>query len=317
MPHEGEYAIGMRRTARVFSGAPFAPVFMARAMLVPWRPGLTGSVQPLAATWRGHRVGGAPLDAFLALTGLEGHPLWSLLYPHVLGFRLQMTLLTDLAFPFPIWGSLQVRNHLVLHQPFAPGELLDLGARVVQARALDKGAEIDLACTAHRGGTLVWESLNSFYYRGRHGTPQPASPLAAAPGVDGATVAQWIPPSGSRARFAWLTGDYNGIHLSARYARLFGFRSAFHHPQRLLGQCLARLPRGRDAQPARLDAWLKGPVFYGARVTLRANAESAGSRFALLVEGDERPAILGRLSLGAQLSPLHPADPQPRRGLPA
>jgi hypothetical protein len=290
---------------------------MARAMLVPWRPGLSGSLQLLAATWRDHRVGGAPLDAFLALTGLEGHPLWPLLYPHVLGFRLQMILLTDLAFPLPIWGSLQVRNHLALHQPIARGEVLDLSARVAQARVLDKGAEIDLACAAHRGTTLVWESLNSFYYRGRHGVPQAASPLAAAPPADGTTVAEWIPASSSRGRFGWLTGDYNGIHLWARYARLLGFRRAFHHPQRMLGQCLVRLPRVEDAPPARLDAWLKGPVYYGAKVTLRASAESAGSRFALLVEGDERPAILGRLSAGAHLSPLHPADHPPRRDLPA
>jgi len=271
---------------------------MARAMLVPGRPGLRGGAPPLAAAWRGHRVDGASLDAFLALTGLDGHPLWALLYPHVLGFRLQMTLLTDFRFPFPILGALQVRNHLLLHQPFARGEALDLSARVAQARVLDKGAEIDLACAAHRGGTLVWESLNSFYYRGRHGAPQAASPLSAAPVVDGASVAEWIPASTSRWRFGKLTGDYNGIHLSAWYARLFGFRRAFHHPQRVLGQCLAHLPRAATALPVRLDAWLKGPVFYGAKVALRAGADASGSRFALLVEGDERPAILGRLSWG-------------------
>jgi len=277
---------------------------MARAMLVPWRPGLAGGVQPLAAMWRGHRVGGTRLDVFLALTGLEGHPLWALLYPHVNAFRLQMTLLTDLAFPFPIWGALQVRNHLVLREPIARGEVLDLSARVAQARVLDKGAEIDLICTAHRGSALVWESLNSFYYRGRHGAPQAASPLAAAPAIDGATVAEWMPTPASRWRFGWLTGDYNGIHLSAGYARLFGFRRAFHHPQRMLGQCLAHLPRSGPALPARLDAWLKGPVFYDAKVTLRASADAAWSKFALLVEGDERPAILGRLSSGAAVAAL-------------
>ena len=280
--------------AREYSRAPFAPAFMGRAILLPRRPGLGAGLPQLAAHWRNHRVDGAPLDDFLALTGLDGHPLWPLLYPHAAGFRLLMSLLTDFSYPFPIWGALQVRNRLVLHQPFARGETLELTARVADARVLDKGTEIDLACTARRNAALVWESITSFYYRGRSGTAQPASPLATAPAVDGVPVAEWWSASGSRTRFGKLTGDYNGIHLSDRYARLFGFRGAFHHPQRVLGQCLARLPRRNGAPPVTLDAWLKGPVYYGAKVSLRAGND--GCAFALFAEGDERPAILGRLA---------------------
>ncbi|HET9735767.1 MAG TPA: hypothetical protein VFP62_10880 [Burkholderiales bacterium] len=266
---------------------------MARAILYPRRPGLGAGLPQLAANWRDHRVDGAPLDDFLELTGLGGHPLWPLLYPHVAGFRLLMSVLTDFRFPFPIWGALQVRNRVVLHQAFARGETLQLMARVADARVLDKGAEIDLACTARRGGALVWESLTAFYYRGRFGAAQPASPLAAAPAVDGARVAEWTSATAARARFGKLTGDYNGIHLSDWYARLFGFRRAFNHPQRVLGQCIARLPGTQHPLPVRLDAWLKGPVYYGAKLALRGSADACA--FALVVEGDERPAILGRL----------------------
>jgi hypothetical protein len=79
------------------------------------------------------------------------------------------------------------------------------------------------------------------------------------------------------------------MHWSDAYARRSGFRGAFHHAQRMLGQCLARLPRREGST---LEAWFKGPVYYGAKVTLRA----ADSDFGLCVEGDPRPAILGRLS---------------------
>jgi len=148
----------------------------------------------------------------------------------------------------------------VLHQAFARGETLELTARVADARVLAKGTEIDLACTARRDAALVWEGISTFYYRGRSGAAQPASPLAEAPAVDGTPVAEWRSASGSRVCFGRLTGDYNGIHLSDWYARLFGFRGAFHHPQRVLGQSLARLPGRQRQLPVRLDAWLKGPV---------------------------------------------------------
>lgn len=278
---------------REYWRVPRAPAFMARAIFFPRRPGLRDGLPGLAAAWRGHRVARARLDDFLALTGLDGHPLWPLLYPHAAGFRLLMTLLTDRRFPFPIWNALQVRNRLTLRQAIARGDILDLEARVAAARALDKGTEIDLACAARRGGQVVWESVNAFYYRGHHGAQPDAAPPPVPPVPQGAPLVEWTPPAGARVRFAKLTGDYNGIHLADGYARLFGFRRAFHQTQRILGQALGHLPRETRPLPLTLQTWLKGPVYYGATVALRANEDR--SEFALHVEGDERPAILGRL----------------------
>ena len=279
-----------------FRRAPSALAFMARAILTPRRPGLQAEPPALAATWRGHRVGGAQLDDFLSLTGLAGHPAWPLLYAHAVGFRLQMVVLTDRSFPLPIWNSLQIRNHLVLHRPFDRGAALDFETRVAARRVVEKGTEIDLHTTVHTAGDLVWEGTNTFYYRGRHGAAGEASPLAAAPRGDGAQIARWSAPTHGRLRFGRLTGDYNGIHLSDWYARRFGFRGAFQHPQRVIGECLARLPCRSVALPLRLDAWLKGPVYYGAEVSLRAEESPDITTFALHVNGDERPAIIGRYS---------------------
>lgn len=277
-----------------FRSAPCAIAFMSRAIVTPARSGIGDRLSPLAATWRGHRVAGQGLDSLLTLTGLADHPYWALLYPHVAGFRLQMALLTHPVFPFPIWGALQIRNHLMLHRPFARGEVLEMHTCVDAQRALEKGTEIDLRSTARVGGELAWESLNTFYYRGRQGARDAASPLSAAPRVEGPIAARWVAPVAARWRFGKLTGDYNGIHLSRWYARLFGFRGAFLHPQRVLGQCLARLPLPDGAAPLRLDAWLKGPVYYGSELALRVAETRDAVTFALLVDADERPAIIGR-----------------------
>ena len=285
----------MQAPLRSYDRAPSALTFMARAILTPRRPGLRPEPRALGAAWRGHRPGGAQLEDFFALTGLGGHPAWSLLYPHVVAFRLQMAVLTDRAFPLPIWNSLQVRNHLVLHRLFDPGAVLDFETRIVAQRIVEKGAEIDLRTTARAAGDLLWESTNTFYYRGRYGAPDDISPLAAAPRVDGAEIARWTAPAHGRLRFGRLTGDYNGIHLSDWYARRFGFRGAFQHPQRVIGECLARLPRPMAALPLQLHAWLKGPVHYGSEVALRSNEMRDAVDFALHIDEDERPAIVGRL----------------------
>jgi hypothetical protein len=46
-----------------------------------------------------------------------------------------------------------------------------------------------------------------------------------------------------------------------------------------------------------LETWIKGPVFYGARVSLRSEPRPAEQLFALHVEGDARPAIVGRIAI--------------------
>jgi len=127
---------------------------------------------------------------------------------------------------------------------------------------------------------------------------------AAAPDAGSAWLDHWRMPVGGGRRFGALTGDYNGLHLFDWYARRQGFERAFLHPQRVLGQCLARLGPPDPDKPLRLDAWLKGPVFYGAQVGLRAAVQADATVFALHVGEEERPALVGRISqpaLGCRL----------------
>lgn len=274
--------------------APSAFAFMARAILAPRRPGLGARPAELRAAWRGHRVQGVRLETFLALTGLAGHPTWPLLYPHAVAFRLQMAVLTQRAFPLPIWNALQVRNHVVQHALYDAGATLDFATRVSAQRIVEKGIEIDLHTTAHIEDRLVWSSTNVFYYRGAFGAAQANAP--PAPRLADGDALRWTAPEGGAVRSGWLTGDYNGIHLFDAYARRFGFRGAFQHPQRVLGECLARLPRPMAALPLQLEVWLKGPVYYGAEVVLRFTDSRDALCFVLNVADDARPAIVGRIS---------------------
>lgn len=276
-----------------FRRRPSVPAYMARAFYPS--PGLkkAGGFPPLAARWRDLRIDPAHLKSFLAVTGLRVDGGLPLLYPHVFGFPLLMALLTHPAFPLPIWNALQVRNHLLQHRPLPVDAVYHLESRVAGQRVLEKGAEADFHTTLHAGSELVWESLNTFYYRGRHGTAEAPSPLSRSPEVDGAVAARWHLPSGSGLQFGKLTGDYNGIHYARWYARLFGFPGPFHHPPSVIGQAMARLPPPAGTTQ-RLDTWLKGPVFYDIDAELRMAGAADDLSFAVAKTGDERAAIVGR-----------------------
>lgn len=276
-----------------FDRRPSTLAYMLRACYPSAGLSETGGFPPIRVSWRQHRIDRRQLALFLRLTGLHADQALPMLYPQVFGFPLLMVILTHPAFPIPIWNSLQIRNHLLQHRSIAADAVLDLETQVAGQRILEKGAEVDLHTSIHARDELVWESLNTFYYRGRYGEPGSASPLAGAPAVGDQVLAQWHMAAGTGWRFGGLSGDYNGIHWSNRYARLFGFRRAFHHPQLVLGQCMAHLSAPRPVAAQRLDAWLKGPVYYDSDVRLRGTVESDGTRFALNPAGEQRPAIFG------------------------
>lgn len=251
-----------------------------------------GEYPQLRATWTGHRAGGNVLAQLCRLTRAAPSKVLPLLYPHVVGFPLQMAILTHPSCPVAIWRIVQVRNHLLQRRPIEAGTTLDFETTVDGQRVLENGREVDLRTVVRARDELAWESINTFRWRGRTDSAGEPSALATAPAAGGDIVAEWQ-PGNAGWRFALIAGDLNGIHWSNRYARLFGFRRALHYPQVILGECLARLGTLRDTDTQRLDAWLKGPVYKGARICLRARRDGDGTVFAVLSD-DSRPAILAR-----------------------
>ncbi len=274
-----------------FHAKPSFLGFMAQM----WRPkrgfDAAGGLPAIEARWRGQRSSPRDLADYRGLSGLAAGDQLSILYPHTLSFPLLMAVLSHPAFPLSIWRVLQVRNRMTQHEAIAPDAVLDFSVRTGECRILEKGVEMDLLVTAQTQGRTVFEAVNAFYSRGRFGAAQAEAP--ASPAVDGPPVTQWQMPAHGRLAYSRLSGDFNPLHLHDGYARRQGFARAFTHPQRAIGQCLAHLGAARHAALT-LETWIKGPVFYGADLALRAQTEPDRGAFALHVDGDARPAIVGR-----------------------
>ncbi len=202
---------------------PSTAKYMMRALRKP-RPRPNSVEFPaIVERWSGFRI--EPRHANL-LRDTMGVGTDSVLYPHVAGFRLQMAALTHPACPLPIWNALQIRNHMIRHRPLERDVSYVLETSLGAQRLVEKGLEVDLETRLLRGGQCDWESVVTYFYRGRFGgtTPQAAQP--ASPDLSGADVAdKFVTPGGGRWAFGSLTGDYNGIHLWDPYARRFDFKA--------------------------------------------------------------------------------------------
>jgi hypothetical protein len=258
-----------------------------------------GSMPRVQARWRRHRVDLRQLAEFLHLTGLRGESGLPMLFPHVASFPLQMAVLTHPRFPVSVWKVLQVRNRLLQHRPIAADAIVDMDTALSGQRILDKGVEFDLHTRVREGHEVAWESVNTFYVRGKFGQRDATAASAFTLPRGETSAARWQAPSALGWRFAALTGDYNGIHYWSWYARRLGFRRAFLHPQLVLGQCMARLEMGRTSGPERLDAWLRGPVYQRSEVHLLASRTARRVDFHLIPDDEHRPAIHGCWQSGA------------------
>jgi hypothetical protein len=273
--------------------APSAAAFMARAFLPS--PGLASNatVPTIVERWIGLRVRGDHLSAYRDAIGHSGEKRISVLYPHVLGFRLQMALLTHRSFPLPIWRALQVRNRLVRHRHLDVGESLDMETRCGPIRRIEKGLEVDLHSALRRRSELVWESTATYFYRGKFDAPHGIAQPPAAPRLSEArTLVDIDLPRRGGWRFGALTGDYNGVHWASWYARRMGFQAAFLHPQRAAGICLSRLALA-DTERQVLDVWIKGPLYYGGKARLHAGSHGGSELFGMSLAHDPRMALVG------------------------
>lgn len=200
-------------------------------------------------------------------------------YLHVLIFPLQVALMSDPAFPFPLMGSVHLENTITQHRPVLLGQSLDLRARVENLRPHFRGAKADLIGEAYVGGELVWEDRSTYLFRGRQVDGAVPPRVEEPEAVDG-FGATWRLPGDLGRRYAKVSGDVNPIHLNPLAARALGFPTTIIHGMwskaRMLAAVENRLP---DAYTVTVS--FRNPVLIPSSVRFVAQERDGGFDLAL------------------------------------
>ncbi len=245
--------------------------------------------------WRNYKINKTHLEKVMDVCGLAPGSEISLFYPFTILFPLHMNILGHKHFPLSPWTMLQKSNRVIQHRQVVMDEQMDVSCRIAYQRKVPKGIELHLHTIFKVADKNIWECMNVYFFPGKFGEDNLVIEKGLAPLPGKTTEFTWQINSKGGFRLARLTGDYNGIHYFASYARKLGFKRDFAHAQRTMAECLKRLPAFSVDQPVRLDMDLKGPVYYQIPVRMKTGEADGGSRFDLYCGDDPRPCICGRL----------------------
>lgn len=261
---------------------------MANLALLYAKAGLTGFLHgggELPSSTRSAEVVVDPahLAAYNEVCGFRVGGTVPITYPHVLGFGLQLELMTERAFPFALPGLVHVGNRITRSRPVTAAEPLSLHVHTENLRPHERGQQFDVVTTAAVAGETVWTDTSTYLKRGTGS----GSGTAAEPPPP---TAVWRVPGDIGRRYAKVSGDRNPIHLHPLAARAFGFPRAIAHGMWTKARCLAAF-EGRLPDACTVDVRFRAPVPLPATVDFSSTPD--GTRFALHDPRTGKPHLTG------------------------
>lgn len=227
------------------------------------------------------------LAAYRKTCGFREASLLPPTFPHVLAFPLQMQLMTQKGFPFPLLGLIHIANRIRIHRPLGGITQLYVAVQATELRAHAKGAIFNLITQVEDGLGLLWEEESTMLCKGVQldaGEPHGTGPEGDPALYPASELTRWEATPDIGRQYARVSGDYNPIHLSAASARLFGFPKAIAHGMWLKARTLAAMEDHLPASNVEIAVEFHKPVRLPGNVTLHTSA--AGSHGELRVEGE-------------------------------
>jgi hypothetical protein len=215
-----------------------------------------------------------------------------LTYPHVLAGGVHLAMLQHPDFPVRMVGLVHLTNAIELFRPLRSGVRLALDCRVESGRSKPRGDEFRMVTEGLIDGELAWRETTGFL------APAPQSGRRPAPEVAPTLppmLGEFTVPAGTGRRYAWVSGDWNPIHLADLLARPFGFPAAIAHGMWMVARCLGWLAPDGVNTPARLDVRFLKPLLLPSQVRVHAgpSPEGHGQAFWLVSAEDGIPHLRG------------------------
>ena len=251
---------------------------------------ITGSTLPDSGLRCWVDVDPKRLAAYRNVCGFADNGLLPPTYPHILAFALQMQLLTDKDFPFPLLGLIHLSNRIRVLRPMGGVNRVRISVQVQNLQPHAKGATFDLLTTLDDQLGVLWEAESQMLCRGVKLEGEPVEEVLTST-LALTEVTHWKAPADIGRQYAKVSGDYNPIHLSAASAKLFGFPTAIAHGLWNKARTLAALNDHLPTANVEIAVQFRKPVRLPAEVTLLASAAGSSGDFQLAGAGGQEHMV--------------------------
>ncbi len=226
-------------------------------------------------------------------------------YFAVLSQTLQMNMMAKPDFPFAMLGLVHLENSVTQHRVIFDTETVRMSVQLDNLRAHDKGQQFDFVTTVFVGEELVWQGVSTYLSRQKKSkqSPQATKPketitpakLDASEG--GLSLPVEVQEDIGR-RYAFVSGDFNLIHLHPLSARAFGFPKAIAHGMWTKARALAAIARSFELPAAyQVQVSFRQPVFLPSAIELVTDAPDAlGIEFGLYSKDGKKTHALGTIA---------------------
>lgn len=144
------------------STPPLLPLYWRAAL----KRKITGSSLPERGLRCRMNVNPSAVAAYRKVCGFADSPMLPATYPHILAFGLQLQLLTDKTFPFPLLGLIHLRNRIRIHRPLGGVGDVSVGVYARNLSTHPKGATFDIVTVVEDALGLLWEGESQMLCRG-------------------------------------------------------------------------------------------------------------------------------------------------------
>ena len=215
-------------------------------------------------------------------------------YPHMLAFPLQMQLMTDTSFPFPVIGLVHIRNEIEQLRPIRDDEALTVRVHAGDLEPHPKGRQFVMHSEVSASNEPVWRSRSTYLRKGG-GSGETESRKQKAEVEPPEPTAVWEIPDDIGRRYAKVSGDSNPIHLRRSTAMAFGMPRPIAHGMWTKARCLAAL-EGQLPDSFTVDVSFKLPVYLPSKVDFRTWEDGAQREFSLRGSKDAKPHLTGNVA---------------------
>jgi acyl dehydratase len=221
-------------------------------------------------------------------------------YPHLLGFPLQMVVMSQRDFPLPLVGSVHVENVITVNSPLTLADSLEVSVHAENLRAHPKGRQVDLVTEVSTEGEVAWRGVSTYLARGGEHPHAEASEPPSLDALDGVhSGPTWRFSAGTGRMFAGIGGDWNPIHVHPILAKPLGFPTAIAHGMYSYSRCVAALAPRLPESGVTSHVWFRKPIRLPSTVRLRTAFEDHRTLSLLEgVKGDLDHAVLEHIWAG-------------------